>query len=317
MVNFATSVETIDDITRQARQGSVAAVIQILNEQLADLGVRVRAVLDHGLLQILCEAVSPEQLEQNHLVAQIRETLEFISPRKIHRIKINARTVREQQLLWLEEIKKDPEGQLLWSQMLILRRPALIRRWLEDLKIQAAISARTDFSKAMPRPKQNRYHFWQGIAGGVGVSALLVVGGWIAYDRLTASRATPSGSTPSGSVPSGSQSNQVQASTVSNLEKTNLGNKIAQSLPTPGKPAKEDTFAQAIRLAETAASNGQAAKSSADWLKLASQWQQAADFMAQVPAQDHRHRKAKAQADFYRRNSQLALQKAQKLRSAQ
>ena len=110
------TVDSIDDIFRQARQGSVAAIIQILNEKLADSGVRTRAVLDHGVLQLLCEALSPEQLEQTPLVERIRQILQSISPRNIHRINVNSRLVREQQLMWLQEVQRDPDGQLLWSQ---------------------------------------------------------------------------------------------------------------------------------------------------------------------------------------------------------
>ncbi len=48
-------VNIVDDIARQARQGSVAAIIQILNDRLAEIGVRTRAVFADGVLQLLCD----------------------------------------------------------------------------------------------------------------------------------------------------------------------------------------------------------------------------------------------------------------------
>ena len=63
---------SIDNIARQARQGSVAAIIQVLNDKLAHSGVRTRAVLENGVLQLLCEAAKTEQLEQSSLVERIQ-----------------------------------------------------------------------------------------------------------------------------------------------------------------------------------------------------------------------------------------------------
>lgn len=115
--------EPVDDILVQARQGSVAAIIQVLNEKLASRGVRTRAVFVDGLLNLLCEAASAEQLEQSALVEQVRQILQEISPRNINRVKINSRIVREQQLLWLEEISRNAANQLLWSQEINLTKP--------------------------------------------------------------------------------------------------------------------------------------------------------------------------------------------------
>ena len=67
----------------QARQGSVAAIIQILNERLADAGIRTRAVVDGGVLQVLCEAPSKEHLDQSTIVDRVRQILESISPQRI------------------------------------------------------------------------------------------------------------------------------------------------------------------------------------------------------------------------------------------
>ncbi len=110
--------DPMDDIVQQARQGSVAAIIQVLNEKLAEAGVRTRAMFADGVLQLLCEASSVSHLEQSFLVERVREILEWLAPRHIRRVKINSRIVREQQLLWLEEISREPEKQLLWAKKL-------------------------------------------------------------------------------------------------------------------------------------------------------------------------------------------------------
>ena len=112
----------------QARQGSVAAIIQVLNEQLADIGIRTRAVVADGMLQLLCEAASPEQLEKQTVVSRVRQILENVSPHRITKVSINSRIVKEEQLLWLEEISRDPENSLLWSEVITLKRPFFVRR---------------------------------------------------------------------------------------------------------------------------------------------------------------------------------------------
>jgi hypothetical protein len=100
--------DRINDIIWQARQGSVAAIIQVLNENLVLSGVRTRAVFADGVLELLCEAATLEQLEQSILVPKIQEMLESLTPRHIRRVNVNSRIVREEQLLWLEEIHRDP-----------------------------------------------------------------------------------------------------------------------------------------------------------------------------------------------------------------
>lgn len=100
---------TIDDIDLQARQGSVAAIIQLLNEHFASAGIRTRAVQDNGVLQLLVEAPTVEQLPQSAVVEDVRQVLESISPKGITKVNINSRIVQEQQLLWLDEIKRTPK----------------------------------------------------------------------------------------------------------------------------------------------------------------------------------------------------------------
>ena len=130
----AQSTPSVNDILGQARQGSVAAIIQILNERLAESQIRTRAILADGVLQLLCEAPTPEQLEQSTVVPRVQGILEELAPKSIRKVNINSRIVREQQLLWFEEITRDPENQLLWSELIKLKQPNPVSRLWQDLQ---------------------------------------------------------------------------------------------------------------------------------------------------------------------------------------
>ncbi|WP_017717463.1 hypothetical protein [Kamptonema formosum] len=277
---------SIDDIARQARQGSVAAIIQILNEKLAHCGVRTRAVLDNGVLQLLCEAHKAEQLEQSTLVERIRQILESLAPRNIRRVKINSRLVREQQLLWLEDINRNPEKHLLWFQEITLAKPNIIQRLAEDIQNLSAkpdeaplpLSASSTSSLNLAREQRQ---FWRGImVGGAGLGLLLLVLGLA----------------------------------VSNTLGLKLGSPIEAPKPAPvAEPSpKPDQFADAVRLAQQASTAGKTAKSRADWLAIAAKWQQAADLMVAVPPSHPRHKMAQDRQKLYRQNSQKAQQQAEK-----
>jgi hypothetical protein len=281
-------VDPMDDIARQARQGSVAAVIQILNEKLADSGVRTRAIFAEGILQLLCEASKVEQLEQSILVDRVRQILENISPRNIRRVNINSRIVREQQLLWLDEINRDPENQLLWSEEISLRQPNPLKRFFEDLKIGKETKAALPTTS--PRVAKEKRQFWRGIVGGVSLSVLLLLVGWVVYDWLQGKSEQASEPEPSPTV---------------------VPDPVVSPSPVATLPAGQDPFVQAVRIAEQAAQDGQSAQSSADWLELATRWQRASDLMSQVPAEDGRYTTARDRINVYRQNSEAALRRAQ------
>ncbi len=278
-LSSSSMVDPIDDITRQARQGSVAAIIQVLNEKLATSGVRTRAVLADGILQLLCEANTIEQLEQTPLVERIREILESLSPRSIHRVNINSRIVREQQLLWLEEISRDPENQLLWSQQIRLKKPNLLKRFSQDLQDRQSI---TTSSGAFPKTASTRQlreqrEFRRGIVRGAAVSLLLLLLGWAAYRWW--------------------------------LEPKNV---TSAPTGTPATPTAEtpDSFVVAVRLAEQASAEGKVAKTRAQWLDLAAKWQKASDLMASVTSEDPRYQTAQNRKELYRKFSVMAQDKA-------
>jgi hypothetical protein len=140
-------VDRINDIAWQAHQGSVAAIIQLLNEKLAKSGVRTRAIFSDGVLQLLCEAARVEQLEQSSLVEQIQQILDSIAPRHIRRVNINSRIVREQQLLWLKEIDSDRDNQVLWSQEIALVQPNIVKQLIKDFTEAQAELGKPNFPK--------------------------------------------------------------------------------------------------------------------------------------------------------------------------
>lgn len=280
--------ESMDNIALQAHEGSVAAIIQILNQQLTQRGVRTRAIFEDGVLQLLCEAAQEEQLEQSSLIKEVKETLEALAPRNIRRVNINSRIVREQQLLWLEEINRDPDNQVLWSQEIILARPNIFKQFLGQSPHQQLIAnkkttdKRQNFAKVTSRrwQREEKMPTWMGILGGVGLTVVVLGLSWLVWDwwRL---------------------SNQQNV----------------KSTPSLGSQTSPDTFPQAVFLAEEAANGGQKAQTAAQWLDLAAKWQKASDLMAKVPPEDSRYNTAQARVKQYRENSEIALQQAQNRRS--
>ncbi|MEM1240437.1 MAG: hypothetical protein AAGI45_11410 [Cyanobacteria bacterium P01_H01_bin.26] len=277
-----TTLTDINDVFGQAQDGSVAAIIQILNEQLAESGIRTRAVFVDNVLQLLCEASTDQQLEKTTLVDDIRSILETIAPRRIRRVKINSRLVQEQQLLWFEEISRDPGKHLLWAEMITLKQPHWLKRVARDLR-------RPKLRSGMPNGAsksdlRQRKSFLGGLIGGLSVAILLIGLSIWAYRRYAAGGVPPA----NGSV----------------------AQPAAEQLPLP---ESYDSFARAVRIAEQAAKDGLVADTSADWLALAARWQQASDLMAEVPATDERYQIAQDRVNAYKSNSESLLQKARQV----
>jgi hypothetical protein len=292
-------VDPIDDIARQARQGSVSAIIQILNEKLADSGVRTRAMFDQGVLQLLCEAATPAQLEQPVLVTQVQQILESLQPRNVRRVNINSRIVREQQLLWLEEIKRDPQHQLLWSEEITLAQPGFFKQ-LSQNRNSAKPDLKTSFSQASPRVRREKRVFWRGLVGGASLSLFLLLLGWALYTWLSPKLASQSS-------PAGPASDTAANSAASNSSAN------SQPAASPASPASTDPFAEAVRLAEDTVSAGQRAQTAAEWLDIASRWQRASDLMGQIAAEDPRYPTAQDRVQLYQQNSEAALEQAERL----
>lgn len=302
-------INQANTIFKQARQGSVAAIIQVLNEKLADSGVRTRAIFADGVLQLLCEAATVDQLEQSPLVEQIRLLLEAIAPRNIRRVNINSRIVREQQLLWLEEISRDPENQLLWSQEITLSKPSLFKQLASEWANSATALPRSDRPKSVPskpplRKQREQQQFWRGLTGGALASCILLLAGWVLYDQFGTGKAAFL------------QGNTRQPSNQSNLASRSSGVQSAVTASqAPDQVVTSDPFVNAVRIAEQTSQASLTAKSSAEWLSLAAQWQKASDLMANVPAGDKRHETARNRVITYRKNSEIALQQAKRVQA--
>lgn len=289
----------INDINKQAKQGSVAAIIQVLNEKLAASGVRTRAIFADGVLQLLCEAPTLDQLDQPILVERIRGTLEEIAPRSIRRVNINSRIVREQQLLWLDEISRDRDQQVLWAEEITLKKPNVLKQLVDDWSSRRTDAPKSDLAKAVPakvspQKLREKQQFWRGLAGGALVSCGLLAAGWFWYDHY-------------GSETGGIQTTSAEQSPT-----------IQAAAPTqPAIAPQVDPFANAVRLAERTSQASQTANSAAEWLGLAADWQKASDLMAQVKADDSRYPTAQGRVTNYRSNSEIALQKARQIQSTE
>ncbi len=282
--------DKINDITWQAHQGSVAAIIQLLNEKLAKSGVRTRAMFSDGVLQILCEASKIEQLEQSNLVSEIKQILESIAPRNIRRVKINSRIVREQQLLWLMEIDRDRQNQLLWSEEIILAQPNIFKQLIQDFttvqaetgksilpKAQSSLVTKEQFKNSPNRGKQ-----------AVASLFLLLLLGWLVSTLL------------------GKHLKNSATSTTENPQE------IQPKVPsrTSSSTSSNDQFAEAVRIANQATTYGKTATSSTQLLELAANWQRASDLMGTVPPSHSRYEEAKIRTQLYKKYSEAALKEA-------
>jgi hypothetical protein len=277
------SPSPINDSFKQARQGSISAIIQVLNEKLAGRGIRTRAMVDNNILQLLCEADSAKDLDQSVLVKAVRSVLEEVSPRNVRRVNINARMIQEQQLLWLDELKSDPDKQPLWSQEITLVRPNLMRHRVEEIKglwgnrgmALPVVGASNSRWKGDRKPT-SKLPLWIGLGliGTVGAVGLVY---WLRPDgNETASR-----------------------------------NVIAA----PEKPKRDQTLAdpfdRAVNLAGEASAAGTTAKNSQEWKAIALKWKAASDLMDQVPESHPRYELAQNRTKTYQANQVIADRRSQ------
>ncbi|EDX84682.1 hypothetical protein S7335_2379 [Synechococcus sp. PCC 7335] len=318
----------LTETLEQARQGSVAAIIQVFNERLADSGIRIRAVIDSGILQLLCEAASPDQLEKKAVVEKVRRVLETIRPRHIKKVKINSRIVKEEQLLWLDEISKDPENTLLWSEVVTLQHPFAMQRWIRDrhLMPKALFLGRTTHAK-MPDSLPSKL---LGI-GSVGIAALALVTGWtFREDILQLQQGNPDLVVTKTEVTSSKSASPAQtAATTGSIPAPDAADRTPDTpspaasptveiLTAPAEKASQtgdsadstDAFTAAVRIAQKASIDGQTAATAAEWLDLAARWQRAADLMAQIPPDLKQYAIAQDRVSVYSANSKTALERA-------
>ncbi|MDZ7965016.1 MAG: hypothetical protein RM368_08560 [Nostoc sp. DedSLP03] len=301
-------VDRINDIAWQAHQGSVAAIIQLLNEKLAQSCVRTRAIFSDGVLQILCEAAKVEQLEQSPLVEQIQQILESIAPRHIRRVKINSRIVREQQLLWLKEIDSDRENQLLWSQEITLIQPNVVKQLIKDFTDAQAELGKPNYPKTqVSRPlvlinkEKSKNKPKTKILAAAGLCSLLLLS-WVVYAQL-----------------GNKLKNLIQPETSKSLTTENTNDSKAQ---TPSRAPNnsfsepsDDPFQISVRIANQASASGKTATTSTQWLEIAAKWQRASDLMSTVPQTHSRYQEAKIRTQLYKKYSEAAQKEADKSKS--
>jgi hypothetical protein len=289
------SPSPVNDSFKQARQGSISAIIQVLNEKLADGGVRTRAMVDNNVLQLLCEAEREGDLERSQLVKAVKSILEEISPRNIRRVNVNARIIQEQQLLWLDELKNNPDKQALWSEEIKLTRPNLINHWLEDVK--GGFGSR----EIGPIGASNRP--WKGdrkavskkpLWVGLGLLGLLGIGG-LGYWLL-----------PKGEKTASNESSQ-------NLIATSP--KVVVPVSSPQLPKRDqallDPFDRAVNLATEASAEGTKATTTEEWRSIALKWKAASDLMGQVPRTHPRYELAQNRTKSYQANQVIAQKRSQ------
>ncbi len=292
-------VDPIDDILAQARQGSVSAIIQLLNDKLASTGIRTRAIFASGVLQILCEAAQIKQLEQSLVVDRIRQILESIKPRNIRSVNINSRLVQEQQLLWLEEISQNPH-QLLWSQKITLTQPNIFKRLAtSEYKPRSKPASRVKPPSQLVRDRrESRSALMQGSSFTFLflLVASLIVYYWLRIKFLDTTQAQTQ------PAPAQSSTENLPAATPPTVTPT----------VSPPPPVSVEPFVQAVRIAQKAAADGQTANTSAEWLDLAAQWQRASDLMGSVPPEHEKYEIAQDRTVHYRQNSKVALTQAER-----
>lgn len=296
----------MDDIARQARQGSVAAIILILNQKLAPDEVRTRAVLSDRILELLCEAAEEGKLERDKIIDRVREILEAIAPRGIRRVNINCRLAREQQLLWLEEIHRDPSNQLLWSEQIVLTKPNIIERLLEDARNRPKQQGKQAFPPAeivADRQVRQSNQLWRGFLWGAG-AMLAIVAGWGFYRQSLEPVA-------SGKAVEANQAGPASAETTAAITPETTAPETSPELA-----QSTESFARAVRLAQQAVEEGKLAKTADDWLVVAAKWDQASKLMALVSQEHPEYATAQNRAALYRRYSQNTQEKAEKLRQA-
>ncbi|WP_016951389.1 hypothetical protein [Anabaena sp. PCC 7108] len=299
-------VDRINDIAWQAHQGSVAAIIQLLNEKLVMSGVRTRAIFADGVLQLLCEAATVEQLEQSPLVQEIQQILDTTAPRNIRKVNINSRIVREEQLLWLEEINRGRENQLLWSQEITLSPPGFVKQLIQDFTAAYAESEKQILPKAqslLTNKYKHKHSAKKGIIGGASLFTILLLA-WLVSSGLGN---TLRNFIPLEISPSFKTANEIKSQRSSRAVNRNLSN--------PSNNSSDDPFADAVRFANQASAAGKTATTSTQWWELAATWQRASDLMGKVPPNHGRYQEAQIRTKLYKEYSKTAQTEAEKIKS--
>jgi hypothetical protein len=128
----------------------------------------------------------------------------------------------------------------------------------------------------------------------VGFSLLLLLLGWLSYQWLSPKQNRQMATQGQNSLSDSSKQALTQKSRLNTAS---------------------DSFAQAVRLAEQASTSSQNVKTAAQWLDVAAKWEQAADLMGAVQANDSRYKTAQGRMILYRQYSEVAQKQAKLKRS--
>ena len=237
--------------------------------------VRTRAIFEGGCLQLLCESVDRDALTRETLLDRVRALLEDIDPAKIRRARVNARLAREQQLLWLDDIRRQPK-QLLWSESLRLRPSGGLRRWWKSI---ARRDRRTKPIVARSTPLSSRS---SGLGRGIAIGLAIAVLAGLAYRQWGAGLA-PGG--PAAQQTPGSSDLQNSPDPLDSPDSPNSSGPASfyeppaadsesnssaapQAEPEAAPEVSPDPFAAAVVLATQAANDGQTATTASEWLEI-------------------------------------------------
>ncbi|MDA0866359.1 MAG: retropepsin-like aspartic protease [Cyanobacteria bacterium] len=86
---------------------------------------------------------------------------------------------------------------------------------------------------------------------------------------------------------------------------------VAAPIPEPEPSSRINFFQEGVNQAQSAVAIGQSAQSEDDWNLAANRWQQAVNYMKQVPDSDTNHATAQQKAKEYQQNLTLAQKRAQ------
>jgi hypothetical protein len=209
--------------------------------------------------------------------------------------------VREDQLLWLQEINHDQDNQVLWSQEITLAQANIFKQLFQDFTEAQTESAKSDLPKTVSsRPilllNKNKQHTFPKIFLISSSSCSVLLLGCFIYNQLGNKLNVFTLPASSQSFPATRSEIPPQPAVINNI------------ISTPD----DDPFAAAVRIANQASGSGKVAVTSIQWLELAASWQQASDLMNKVPPKHIRYQEAQIRTKLYKHYSQAAQKEADK-----
>jgi hypothetical protein len=283
-----------DEIKYQARQGSISAIISILNDELKDDGITSKAVLDQGKLQLLCEGDTQEKLDQSQVVEKVKNILNQIPITKFRKVIVNSRITKKDQSLWLEEIREDKKNNLLWYEEITIKKLNIFQQiYVKYQYTQKPQVRKKEILNSVARQKiksqqkSNKNITWE-LTFGISFGILIIIGGWWFANR---------------------SAQTSQTSPINETTETKPNNETETPV-TSSEETETDPFYEAVTLANSAYGEGINATTQNQWLEIAQKWQKASELMAKVKPDHPRFEEAQTRIDSYQKNSEVALFKA-------